>query len=420
MEYIAPKDIYEIRIASLISNVDKDVILELYQPLIGASATILYLTLVKQKRNEDDETVIFTHEQLLASMQVAPGNLLNARKALEAVGLLRSYLKEEGGVRYYVYMIYAPKTPKEFFDDVLFKGLIIQYIGEKEAKRLARHYSVDLSLPNDFKEVSASFIDVFNPNYDDASFRKNLGESIVGHESGRVQIVFSYDLFFKHLETNSQILPSSISKKDMKEIERLATLFGLNEKVMANIVIDEYRGDLLPHLDFSRVADKAKEQIRFPSLQQTKAVVKSNVSGDGILAKKIRLMEKTSPADFLKLLQNNTKPASSDLDIVNCLSQDYGFSNGIINALIDYALTKNNNILSKKYCEKIASSLARENVQTTVDAMNYLNKTTLSKVAKTTTVKKAESDTKVKETSNVSDEEMEDIFSMFDKQKGGK
>ena len=52
MDYISPKDIYEIRIASLVSNIDKDVIIELYQPLIGYTASILYLTLLKQKRNE--------------------------------------------------------------------------------------------------------------------------------------------------------------------------------------------------------------------------------------------------------------------------------------------------------------------------------------------------------------------------------
>ena len=61
MDYISENDIYEIRIASLVSNVDKDVIVELYQPLIGCIPTILYLTLLKQKRNEDDDSIVFTH-----------------------------------------------------------------------------------------------------------------------------------------------------------------------------------------------------------------------------------------------------------------------------------------------------------------------------------------------------------------------
>lgn len=421
MDYISPKDVYEIRIASLVSNVDKDVIIELYQPLIGSLASVLYLTLLKQKRNEEDDSIVFTHEQLLSLTQVSSGNLLTARHALEGVGLLRTYLKEFEGERYYIYMLYAPKTPKEFFDDVLFKGLMIQAIGEKETKRLAMHYRVDLVIPEEFKEISASFVDVFNPNYDDASFRKNINSSIVGHESGRVKISFNYDLFFKYIETNSQIITSSFLKRELKEVERLAALFGLDEKTMAVIVIDEYRGDKTPHLDFASIAERAKEQIRYPHLQSKVASKKSQVSGDGILVQKIHLMEKTSPADWLKLLQNNTKVASSDLDIVNNLSSDYGFSNGVINAITDYVLTKNDNILSKKYCEKIASSLARERVETAIDAMNYLNKISLgNKSKKHIPVKKIEESTKPEPSqSTISDEEMEDIFSMFDK-KGGK
>ena len=176
MVTITQQDIYEIRIASLVSNVDKDVVIELYQPLIGSTAVMLYLTLLKQKRNENDEEFVFTHEYLMGLMQLSPNNLLTARHALEGVGLLRSYEKQEGDSRYFIYVIYAPKTPKAFFDDVLFKGLLVQMLGQKEAKRLASHYKVDLEIEKDFKEVSASFVDIFNPNYDDPAFKKDFGK----------------------------------------------------------------------------------------------------------------------------------------------------------------------------------------------------------------------------------------------------
>ena len=238
MEYFSVNDIYEIRLASLISNIDKDVIIELYQPLIGSISTILYLSLLKQKRNEEDEDVIFTHAQLVSATQIEPNALETSMNSLEAVGLLRSYVKRGENNNNYIYVLYAPKTPKEFFDDVLFKGLLVQSIGEKEAKRLAEHYRVDLKIPSDYQEKSASFVDVFNPDYDSSSFRKDFGKDILGHESGRVKIAFSYDLFFKSLFENSMINNDSLSKKDIKEIERISTLFGLDEKTMAMLVID--------------------------------------------------------------------------------------------------------------------------------------------------------------------------------------
>ena len=423
MDYISTKDLYEIRIASLISNIDKDVIIELYQPLVGSTATILYLTLLKQKRNEDDDSIVFTNEQLLSLMKIAPGNLLDARHALEAVGLLRTYEKQESDSRYYIYLIYAPKNPKEFFDDVLFKGLIIQSLGEKEAKRLAFHYRVDLTIPTGFNEISASFVDVFNPNYEDASFRKNISNSIVGHEVGRVNIAFNYDLFFKYIEENSQIAKSSFAKKDMREIERIAALFGLDEQSMAAIIIDVFNPNSPQHVNYARVAEKAKEQIKYPFLRKGKT--KSKVSGDSLLAKKIRMMEETAPIEWLKLMQSGTKPASSDINIICSLSDNYGLSNGVINAIIDYVLTKNDNILSKNYCEKISSSVVRENIQTTVDAMNYLNKINLkTRSSKAVSEPKSEStqinasQPKANEDA-VSDEEMSDIIASIEKRKKG-
>ena len=129
-------------------------------------------------------------------------------------------------------------------------------------------------------------------------------------------------------------------------------------------------------------------------------------------------MEKTSPANWLKLLQNNTTPANADLNIVNELSLNYGFSNGVINAIVDYVLHKNKNILSKNYCEKIASSLARENISVTVDAMNYLNKITIlsknNNAIKNIEPKDEKTDSKNEKESSLSDSEMEDILKLFD------
>ncbi|MCR5333162.1 MAG: DnaD domain protein [Bacilli bacterium] len=421
MDYISPNDIYEIRLASLVSNVDKDVIIELYQPLVGYTASILYLTLLKQKRNESEDEFVFTHDNLMTLMQIVPGNLLTARHALEGVGLLRTYEKVDGNNRFFVYVLYAPKTPKEFFEDVLFKGLLIQSLGEKEVRRLASHYQVDLSIDPDYKEVSASFIDVFNPNYDDPSFRKNVGQGAVGHTVGRVKIQFSYDLFFKYVEGHSQFAKESFTKKDMNEIERITTLFGLDETTMASIIIDTFNPNSTPHFNSSEVIERAKDSIKYPFL--TKKTVRSKVNSDTILSKKIKMMDDTSPIDWLKLLQRNTKLASSDISIIDSLSSNYGFSNGVINAIIDYVLTKNNNVLSRNYCEKIASSLAREDIETTIDAMNYLNKITIGtrgrKVLAQEEVKPIEKETPKNE--DISDEEMDEILASIKKQKvGGK
>lgn len=411
MDYVSKNDFYEIRVASLITNVDKDSLLDLYQPIIGAEAAILYLTLLKQKRNGDGGT-IFKTEQLLKSMQLTAGEFHSARRFLEAVGLIRTYESSAEDVRCYIYVIYSPKSPKAFFEDVLFKGLLILSIGEKEAKRLANKYKVDLVIPTEYKEVSASFVDVYNLDYDDPSFRKDFGSSIIGRDHGRANLEFNYDLFFKYINENSGIDISSFKKKDMKEIARLAVLFGLNEKQMSYIVIDEYITEGPVHLNFENIKNHAEKEIRY---SQVTGIEKSKVSSDSELASKIQMMEEVAPAKFLQYLQQGTKPAKSDIAIVNSLSKDYGFGSGIINVIVEYVLYKNKNVLSKNYAEKIASSLAREHVTTTVDAMNYLKKLTVKKP-----VKKVNTFVEEENEDSISIEEMNDLLEDLEVKKNGK
>ena len=412
MDYVSKNDFYEIRVASLITNLDRDSLLELYQPIIGAQAAILYLTLSTQKKSPDGSN-IFKIDQLLKSMALTPAEFYSARRYLEAVGLIRTYETQAEDVRCYIYVIYSPKSPKAFFEDVLFKGLLILNVGEKEAKRLANKWKVNLTIPEEYHEVSASFVDVYKLDYDDPSFRKELGSSIIGRDHGRAQLTFNYDLFFSFIKENSSIEISSFKKRDMKEISRLGALFGLDEKRMAYIVIDEYISDSPVHFDFEKIRNKCEEEIRF---SQVRNVEKSKVSGDSELANKIRMMEEVGPAKFLQYLQQGTKPAKGDLAIVNSLSKDYGFGNGIINVIVEYVLYKNSNVLSKNYCEKIAASLAREGVTTTVDAMNYLKKLTTKSAPK----KKVTPTKKVEDDNEISLDEMNDLLNELEVKKNGK
>ena len=127
VDYVSQNDFYEIRVASLITNLDRDSLLELYQPIIGARAASLYLTLSTQKKSPDGGS-IFKTDQLLRSMQLTSAEFIAARHYLEAVCLIRTYEASQEDVRCYIYVIYSPKSPKAFFDDVLFSGLLIKSV----------------------------------------------------------------------------------------------------------------------------------------------------------------------------------------------------------------------------------------------------------------------------------------------------
>ena len=52
------------------------------------------------------------------------------------------------------------------------------------------------------------------------------------------------------------------------------------------------------------------------------------------------------------------------MNILSGLATRLGLTNGVINALVDYVLETNNNILSKNLIEKIGATLVRENIET--------------------------------------------------------
>lgn len=416
MDYISEKDYYETRPASLISDIDREVLSELYQPLIGHKSVGIFLSLFHEKMKAS-EIDTFDHAHLFDKMQMSAGEFFTARRALEAVGLLRTFLKEEGGIRYYIYVLYAPKSPREFFDDVLFKGLLIKYVGEKEAKRLALSYKVDFQTKG-FDDITSSFVETFHPDYDSPVFRKDLKVEVKGRKSGRIDTSFDFDDFFSALDKNGQIKREVLTKKDLKEIERLAALFSLDELTMAEIVVDAYDPDnKAQRINFQRVSDRAKEEVKFPFFHRKSKGEKSHVTSDSELASKIKLMDAMAPGEYLRIKQNNTAPSRSDLDIVDDLSKNFGFSHGVINALIDYVLAKNKNVLSRRYIEKIASSLARESVTTAIDTMNYLIKINSAwKTSKPSVIKTTGGDDKIKE-EEISDEELESILALLEAKK---
>ena len=382
---------FEVRINSLIADYDRDTLTNLYQPIIGYSALAIYFTLWSEA-NVQKVLSFSSHEQLLVRMQMAAGHFVDSRKLLEAVGLLKTRLEKAPGTNIYHYELCAPKTPKGFFSDTLLFGMLIQALGEADANRLKRVYEV--SYKEEGEEISASFNEIFHPDFEDNSFllAANSKNSTIGRNKIKIDTDFSYEKFFKFLSENSQINERALSKAEMKEIERLASLYGVDEESVSYIVANVYdpNKDKGNRLDFDQINKALINEANYTFITRKSRKKRSNaqVSSDTDLANKINLFEKTSPKDILRLLQGGTKVAPSDLAIINTLSKDYQLSNGVINVILDFVLSMNKNILSRAYAEKMAASFNRENIETTIDAMNYCNEVINKNATKKQTTKK--------------------------------
>ena len=386
MLILKEKDYLEVSVNSLIADYDRLTLTNLYQPIVGYKAVSLYFTLLSEYDNQKINPIV-DHSILFARTQMNAGEFVDARRALEAIGLLKTFVSDCKGIKLYQYELYAPKTPKLFFDNTLLYGMLIQSIGETEANKLKTLYTIK-NRPEG-KEITASFIEVFSPDFDNPAFTKAMetgGSDVITRQSAKLNSGFSYELFFKTLSEISQIKAEAFSKKDMKEIERLATLYGVSEESAANTVRNNYNplADKNHRLDFDSITKVFAEEINYRSLaNHGKNKLNGEMAGNTDLARKINIMESANPKKYLSILQNGSQPSMSDLMVVNSISSKFRLPNSVINAIVDYVLAVNDNVLSKPFAEKIAGSVAREGISTAIDAMNYLKKVS-SKRKKTT------------------------------------
>lgn len=415
MVVLSNNDMFEVRINSLLADYDRDTIANLYQPIIGYAAVAIYFTLWSEA-NVQRILSFSSHEQLFARMKIAPGNFIEARKILEGVGLLKTRLEKAPGTNIYHYELSAPKTPERFFEDTLLYGMLIQALGEKDASRLKKVYEVE-RISQEGEDISSTFNDVFHPDYEDPSFAiaTNKDGQVIGRNNVKLQTEFSYERFFKSLGEISQISDRALSKKEMKEIERLASLYGIDEETTATVVANAYdpnknKGD---RVDLKIVNESLMNEANYSFiLKRTKTRKKSEISSDTQIASKINLFENVNPYKMLSILQGGTKVAPSDLKIIDILSKDYALSNGVVNVIVDFVLSMNKNVLSKAYAEKIAASFNRENIETTIDAMNYCNEILNNK--KKTTKKSTKIEVKVEndvvEEKKTTSEDWDELF----------
>ena len=324
MKVLANQDFLEVRLASFIADFDRDTLSNLYQPMIGFEGLSLYMTLWSEANNEKISPLC-NHEQLFLRMRMPAGAFVEARKYLEATGLLKTFVSEGQDFKIYHYELYAPKSPRGFFEDALLYGMLIKSIGENNANRLKNIYLVEPK--QDYgEEITAKFAEVFHPEFNDEAFidAANSMSKVKGRNSGKIRGQFSYEEFFKCLGDISQIKESAFNKGEMKEVERLATLNGVDEMEAASLVNQLYNPEMKKgqRIDFDKLAKIMQEKTDYKYRGRGK---KNNIhepnliNGETDLARKINLMEKNSPKDYLAILQGGTSCLNLHIEATHCI-----------------------------------------------------------------------------------------------------
>ena len=363
--------IYILKKRGLLASDSLKFIMDLYLPIIGETAAFLYLFLMN-KINKGE--VSGNYDDLIVKSYLSKQNFLLARQNLESIGLLNTYKKDDDSE--IVFVLNDPETPKNFFDNFILKGLFITSSNEEEYKRIMSQYAVDLNLKK-YKDIGASVQDSYKIEFDYDVIENGKKVELVGRTRNPLKDNFSDVKLLNYLCKNFQLSANSLSEEEVNNIHRVATLHGLNEAGIGQLCGEclnllNKKGNKIDILKLRKLAQIYVKNFDVTKIGKKLNTKKTQINSGSDAIKKVKYYESMSPYMFLREKQDGIDPVMSDRKIIDKLAFDMGLSDGMINALLDYTLTKCDGSLNEVFIMKVASTLIRKKVNDTLGVVENL------------------------------------------------
>ena len=192
---IVPADTYTVINKSIITEQDKKIVSMLYQPIIGYTAISLYYTLLNNLDEQEIMSEDLTHHHLMSTMQLKLEDIVIAREKLEAIGLLKTYIKKDN-INQYVYLIYSPLEPSEFFNHPILNIVLYNNIGKKEYEKLLNSFKIPSVNLKDYEDITSSFDEIFKSTRGTIMEQE---EDLTKRDSNNLEIHKGVDFNFKLL-----------------------------------------------------------------------------------------------------------------------------------------------------------------------------------------------------------------------------
>jgi replication initiation and membrane attachment protein len=386
---LLPIDRYTVVSSGILHFYDQKVLTFLYQPLIGSSAYSLYMTLwgeLEENRLWSEQS---THHSLMNFLDTNLKEIYYARQKLEAMGLLKTFVKEDEEERSFIYELQPPLNPETFFLDGMLNIYLYQKIGKKQFSRLKRFFS-DKKMPatKEYKEVTKAFQEVYSSSSpeslqvsQDSTVDLQLsGEEIyVGRkEPAPLQVEieeFNFDLLLAGLKS-SFFNPKAFTLKVKEAIANLAFLYNIDPIQMQAIVLRALEDDVI---NIEELRKAARDWFQYQHQDQLPLLVDRvqpehlkivNREPETKEEKLRHYFESVSPRQFLIDISGGGIPGKADLQIVEDIMFNQKLSPAVVNVLIHVVLIKTDMKLTKAYAEKIATHWARKGVKTVSEAMD--------------------------------------------------
>lgn len=155
---------------------------KLYLPILGSEPVSLYCFLFDLFSTKNVlEKTNFTQDDVCSLLNIDSANFLSARKMLEAVGLLRTYLSSDAKKIYLV--LIKPLNIEKFHVNKFLKSELVKKIGPIRYENIYFSLKNRVSPKDDYREIGITFSDLFSVDFepkkivdatDEISFNENI------------------------------------------------------------------------------------------------------------------------------------------------------------------------------------------------------------------------------------------------------
>ena len=384
---LLPADCYLVVNKTILTEYDKKILIALYEPILGAMPVSLYLTLWNDLQLAELFSRNLTHHHLMSILRCDLKTIKKSREALEALGLLKTFVKK-GNVNEYIYELFSPLLPSEFFNHPILNVVLYNNVGEVEYDRLKTFYQKPKVDTKDYQEITKMLDDV----YDSSKFV--VTNEVLERTTSSISVSdrIDFDLLVSSMP-NGLLNERALNKRIKELINLLSFIYNIDTLKMVEIirtVINDYG-----MIDKTNLRIACRKYYSFnnnalPTLvyRQQPEYLKSPEGDNSMRGKIIAMFENTSPYDFLKSKNKGINPTSKELKLLESLLIDMEMPPAVVNVLIDYVLRKNNNKLTNAYVETIAAQWSRAGLKNAKDAMAFAEKEHKKMLKKSTSVVK--------------------------------
>lgn len=417
-EKVLPADTFVVINKTVLNNEDRKLLVMLYQPIIGYKAINLYFTLWTNLEKREITSFEFTHHHLMTNMQLRLSDIVEAREKLEAIGLLKTYLKKQN-INNFVYELYSPVSAYEFLNNPVLATSLYNNIGKFEYERIIEYFKVPRVNLKEYQEITCSFTDVFETS--NINEFEIVSSNIQKYSSNKLNITPKIDLDNIISMIPDDMLNIRSLTKDTKDlIYKISFIYNYDDATMSELIRSSLNEKKM--IDKKSLRINSRKLYQFENSGKLPSIIYRNQpeylrKPVGDVSKKAKIIyqfETTSPYDFLASKYNGSKPSKADLSILEFLLLDMNLNPGVVNVLVDFVLKINNNKLTKNFIEGIASQWAKSKIETVEDAMKiaedeYKKKKSYTKKQSKILEEKPEWFNKTIEETKATDEEIKEL-----------